>query len=308
MCGIVGFVRTTTHTSERTKKCVEELLLNNIERGRDAAGALITYGNTVSTVKGAGTAQRLIATKGWKVLMKYPYWDMFIGHTRAATHGPAYDNKNNHPHSTAKYEYSLVHNGIINAPVPDGIQLQSQCDSEIALRLFETYGIVNGAKELAKLTDGYAIFCIDTVKKQFYALRGHYPIFYINLPNILGGTLFSSTKESIQFALASTGFAWRSLTDQIKSLQANTLYSMQPNSPKWTTVMALSPHISSAYRDVGNSCWDDFFHNKAHLQLEAKHQYVQKELNRYTKNADGVYEKTKVQKQIPEEDDYGSYI
>lgn len=64
----------------------------------------------------------------------------FLGHCRAATHGDPQDNRNNHPHVGQRY--ALVHNGIITN-VEDlqdrySLELQSQCDSEVILRLIET--------------------------------------------------------------------------------------------------------------------------------------------------------------------------
>lgn len=65
---------------------------------------------------------------------------LLIGHCRYATHGSPADNENNHPHPADGGWY--VHNGVIPAhgrlAHRYGLQLQTECDSELIGKLVET--------------------------------------------------------------------------------------------------------------------------------------------------------------------------
>ena len=66
---------------------------------------------------------------------------MVLAHTRHATHGDPHNNVNNHPFVTDDGRYALVHNGVISdhfaLACRQGLRLESDCDSEVLLRLVE---------------------------------------------------------------------------------------------------------------------------------------------------------------------------
>jgi asparagine synthetase B (glutamine-hydrolysing) len=304
MCGIVGFVRTAS-MHDATKRLIEELLLNNMDRGTDAAGALVLNGTHVRTVKMPGPATDLIKTNGWKHIMGEPTWDMFIGHTRAATHGNEKLNKNNHPHSTDHYEYSLVHNGIISGPTPKELTLKSDCDSEIALRLIERYGIMEGAQKLSNMTSSYAICCIDSVLKKFYVFRGMNPVFYIDASNVFGGMVFSSSRESIRLALAAVGIDWRTWDKWIIPLPAYQLFQMTNQDPVLYKVSSLVEHNygyngynqPSAYQGFEDERWETFWEKRQREAKEKQQKLIElfppEDLNQKPRSEDGKFKNKK---------------
>lgn len=140
MCGIVGYWG---------PKNPKDVLLNGLKRleyrGYDSAGVAIFNNGTVERVRASGKLQALeekLANLAFNGALG-------IGHTRWATHGTPSE-RNAHPHSSGKI--SLVHNGIIEnyyeireKLLADGVQLQSDTDSELVVHLIQ--------KEMQKLGD-----------------------------------------------------------------------------------------------------------------------------------------------------------
>jgi glutamine---fructose-6-phosphate transaminase (isomerizing) len=134
VCGIVGYVG-----SQQAAPLLLEGLGRLEHRGYDSAGL---------AVLGPGREGRLrVAKKAGRVrdlaeaLPKRFAGKVGVGHTRWATHGPATD-VNAHPHTDAKGDVAVVHNGIIDnaaalrAELAEaGVDLLSDTDTEVLAHL-----------------------------------------------------------------------------------------------------------------------------------------------------------------------------
>jgi glucosamine--fructose-6-phosphate aminotransferase (isomerizing) len=132
MCGIVGYIG----TRQEAAPLLLEGLSRLEHRGYDSAGVAVLSPSGVRVAKRAGRVRDLQAA-----LPKRFAGKAGIGHTRWATHGPATD-ANAHPHTDAKGDVAVVHNGIIDnaaslrAELGDaGVTLASDTDTEVIAHL-----------------------------------------------------------------------------------------------------------------------------------------------------------------------------
>ncbi|WP_244930592.1 glutamine--fructose-6-phosphate transaminase (isomerizing) [Nocardioides sp. W7] len=133
MCGIVGYIG-----AQQAGPLLLEGLTRLEHRGYDSAGVAVlgASGSALKVAKKAGRVRDLA-----EELPKRFAGKIGIGHTRWATHGPATD-ANAHPHTDAKGDVAVVHNGIIdNASAlrklltDDGVDLRSDTDTEVLAHL-----------------------------------------------------------------------------------------------------------------------------------------------------------------------------
>lgn len=163
MCGIIGYI------GENDASDVIIDGLSKLEyRGYDSSGIAINTGSNLEIQKFQG---RLSVLKN--SLEKNPiHGHLGIGHTRWATHG-APSNENAHPHFNRDRTFAIVHNGIIenymqikSELIKDGVEFQSQTDSEVAVYLIEKYykGDLLDAvfKAVSKLKGAYALAVISS--------------------------------------------------------------------------------------------------------------------------------------------------
>jgi glucosamine--fructose-6-phosphate aminotransferase (isomerizing) len=134
MCGIVGYIG-----GQQAAPLLLEGLTRLEHRGYDSAGVAVLGGSGGPSLKVAKKAGRVRDLSD--ELPKRFAGKVGIGHTRWATHGPAND-VNAHPHSDAKGDVAVVHNGIIdNAAalrhrLADlGVELVSETDTEVLAHL-----------------------------------------------------------------------------------------------------------------------------------------------------------------------------
>jgi glucosamine--fructose-6-phosphate aminotransferase (isomerizing) len=132
MCGIVGYIG----TRQEAAPLLLEGLSRLEHRGYDSAGVAVLAPSGVRVAKRAGRVRDL-----QEALPKRFTGKVGIGHTRWATHGPATD-ANAHPHTDAKGDVAVVHNGIIDnaaalrAGLADaGVDLVSDTDTEVLAHL-----------------------------------------------------------------------------------------------------------------------------------------------------------------------------
>ncbi len=131
MCGIVGYIG-----GQQAVPLLLEGLSRLEHRGYDSAGLAVLGSSGVKVAKKAGRVRALSDD-----LPKRFAGKIGIGHTRWATHGPAND-VNAHPHTDAKGDVAVVHNGIIDNAATlrqqltdDGVDLVSDTDSEVLAHL-----------------------------------------------------------------------------------------------------------------------------------------------------------------------------
>src|SRR6478752_2319746 len=131
MCGIVGYIGT-----QQAAPLLVEGLTRLEHRGYDSAGVAVLGSGGVKVAKRAGRVRDL-----GEELPKRFRGQVGIGHTRWATHGPAND-VNAHPHTDAKGDVAVVHNGIIDNAAAlrqrltdDGVDLVSDTDTEVLAHL-----------------------------------------------------------------------------------------------------------------------------------------------------------------------------
>ena len=153
MCGIMGFVGKSSNEI-RTYELATNLLRETRQRGQDATGFYsIDSDGVIDWYKNDVDASQFVHYKSWK--HRCPSAKVLIGHARMSTHGTEKKDINNHPHVSDDQRLAMVHNGIISTFMgiasKCNLSLQSQCDSEVILRLIESRpSIVSGIRKVFK--------------------------------------------------------------------------------------------------------------------------------------------------------------
>jgi len=156
MCGIAGYIG-ESKKPVLTYQLITKLFEKSECRGVDAAG----YWGTESGVNGnvlyhkePGKSSHFIKKDVWKLVSKHNP-NLLLIHARGASKGVGEPsaNQNNHPFTSQEKSIGLIHNGRVDDCEYHSLKqkygLQTQCDSEILLRIFES-GESYSAKELKK--------------------------------------------------------------------------------------------------------------------------------------------------------------
>lgn len=201
MCGIMGYVRTGEQTV-MTWPVVKQTYAAISVRGRDAAGfgVMNREENKVLVAKAAITSIQMAGRKDFKKAANMG--DIIIGHSRAATSGDPSDNENNHPFWTDDGRYVLIHNGVIRDN-PEDLETESECDSEIALRMVERHGVYDAACRMAEWPNSdYALMVLDRKEKSLFVWRNEWrPCAFVKAHTHLGGYLLASTATILNMVL-----------------------------------------------------------------------------------------------------------
>src|SRR3989344_5875563 len=182
MCGIVGYIG---------KQKALPVLIDGIKsleyRGYDSAGfAVSTAGGVVKSKKAVGRVSNLELKIEEKDIR---HGNAGICHTRWATHGGVTE-ENAHPHSDAKGELWLCHNGIIenykdfkSGLARRGHTFKSETDSEVLAHLIEEFKI----QDPALATE-------EAVRLALLSVRGTYGLALLDSKN--PGTLIAARNFS----------------------------------------------------------------------------------------------------------------
>ncbi len=215
LCTIAGLAGPIHKLSSKLKIELHEFLsclfTTSELRGRDAAGFWVWRKDHYVFEKRPTPAEDLIErSPRWKGLRFNP-GSLYLLHTRAATDGDPNENMNNHPHLG---EHSvMIHNGMIwghnSIASQFGLNMKTDCDSEVLLRLAEyTDDIEEGLKfmyETASDSNG-----LDSIATAFVDRRNPNRILlsrnsgspcYIYKSERFGCTFFVSTEIIFERAL-----------------------------------------------------------------------------------------------------------
>lgn len=153
MCGIFGFIGKSTNPKV-SFDLANALFLKTEIRGEHASGfwgceaddGCVVYDK--EPLKSSSYINHDIWKKGFGDLNA----DLLIGHCRLTSQGHERVNRNNHPHWSDDKKVAMVHNGKIpeyNA-LKGRYDTNSECDSEILLRMFESAEAFKDQEEFLK--------------------------------------------------------------------------------------------------------------------------------------------------------------
>lgn len=252
MCGIAGYVGYGKEGMwQATHRVLTELLLESEQRGEDATGfAALQYGalstGHVLATKAPAKASEFVERPDWRRL-KQRRCCAVLTHVRAATHGSPERNENNHPFTgrIGRRDFSLVHNGIITnaSEIADrySLKLQTQCDSEVALRLIEqSRSYAMGLYQCTQqLRGSMALALLDHSTGSIWCIRdGYRPLWVCKLDD--GRLFFASTAEILGQALAKAGVNPSEHAAAFLPIAAHHVHVLAPNgqmiAPYWSKI------------------------------------------------------------------------
>jgi glucosamine 6-phosphate synthetase-like amidotransferase/phosphosugar isomerase protein len=206
---------------------MEALMAEIQRRGAHAAGAASVGVERTIWGKAPVPAKRFIRGAWWAKMMKADP-RLLIGHARFATHGDPKDNANNHPFVSDDHRWFVVHNGVLGDDVSVRSPTMGECDSELILRMIETYGF----KKTVELMGGFerssfACLALDAKERRMYAWRNSgNPLVVADLTDSIGAVLLASTEDILRAALVRAGLGFVELTDEnLRSLKPGYWYT-----------------------------------------------------------------------------------
>jgi len=230
VCGIVGFIK--LDKNKKGQISYEDMSNAFIETEKRGMGATGFFSTATGVVKDGIPGSHFVK-KFDKELKEALSSDVLIGHCRAATSGiygkdaPASKNENNHPHEGTRFV--LVHNGhFSNLPLIKGYKYKGNCDSEIPVSYFETWGVEKSIPMFSK-TDGFSLVIYDKKDGIVYFYREANPLEF-TVDSKLGLVAFGSTTDIIrEMSDFDEKYGFESLTQgPIFSTHANHLYVVKP--------------------------------------------------------------------------------
>lgn len=165
MCGIFGVVGQKNDAAQVVLAGLKKLEY----RGYDSWGIVVKQANKLIRERHVG--------KIGSAKTKLPDSHIGLGHTRWATHGGVTVG-NAHPHLDCTQTLSLVHNGIVENFLElkqslSGHCFQSETDTEVALHLFEKFGLLKGFKQIVGMN---AFILLDSFNNQLLAVKNGSPL------------------------------------------------------------------------------------------------------------------------------------
>lgn len=250
MCGILGLIRrtysigTTEESNENIKNIFEKMLVGSLDRGEDSTGMFLMNKTYKASTEWEGSKKvGFIRSEPKAVLNKAPipadqyinddnykktikelnkYTVSLVGHTRAATDGPSFDNRNNHPFLCGNI--LGVHNGVIynfeDLAKQHNIKLEGECDSEIIFALTNHFmskgaNLKTAIQKTSKLLQGWAACALVDIRypSKIALFRKDAPLSVRACESIPPTIAFASEDKTIKNAInginkGSSGFDW----------------------------------------------------------------------------------------------------
>lgn len=222
MCGIAGYIGESKKPI-LTYQLITKLLEKSESRGIDAAGFWGTESGDSGNVlyhKEPGKASSFVKKDMWKQVAKHNP-NLLLVHARGASKGVGepHINQNNHPFTSSDKSVGLIHNGRVDEYEYQALKQkydpQSQCDSEILLRIFESgetysseeleiFGDAEYPQRLAGIRDIYSLINeghmavavgerLPGGDRLLWLFRNrHRPIWVVDMRDALGQVFFVS--------------------------------------------------------------------------------------------------------------------
>ena len=236
-----------------THGLLTELFVQSIERGRDATGfAALTEpldnprnGRLITDKQPLVADDFVTRSPLWRNLRRLRCRAM-IGHVRASTSGSPAVNTNNHPHEgiAGASGFSLVHNGwytnVRDIQDRDSLHLQTDCDSELAVRLIERVGsIPEGLRAcLEELRGAQALVVLDHRTATVFLCRdSNRPLWICRLRD-KRRVLFASTPSIIARAIEKRLGKLNDWVFELTPLAAGYVYAVTRDLRLFTVVTA----------------------------------------------------------------------
>jgi glucosamine--fructose-6-phosphate aminotransferase (isomerizing) len=176
MCGIFGYIsKNKKDSTDNLKYIIDNLFLLSESRGKDASGLAVIQKGTISVLKEATAASRLIKKEEYNEIFRnlrkhlIPHETVgFMGHARMVTNGSMTKDVNNQP--VVKDGIVVIHNGIIINDSDlweehDEIKKRYEVDTEVVLSLLRSFlneenSLIEAAKKLYRKIEGAASLAI----------------------------------------------------------------------------------------------------------------------------------------------------
>ncbi|MBI4968887.1 MAG: hypothetical protein HZC25_12290 [Rhodospirillales bacterium] len=225
MCGIFGLVLRppAAITVRQFEACLSNLFLLAEQRGKEAAGLALRYGDEVEIFKAAGRASAMVASPPFKRFMedflsraasggKLGLPLAMFGHSRLVTNGWQTVNDNNQPVMT---DATIgVHNGIIVNEARlwerhPHLKKTSDVDTEVLFRVFDDlrksgHGLRAALAEVYRQAEGVANLAFVTKDADSLFLSTNNGSLYV-LDNLVGGfAAFASERASLEGAISAS--------------------------------------------------------------------------------------------------------
>ncbi len=206
MCAVFGWVGDADEWRAAHRLMVELAIASEV-RGRDAAGwATLNTRGQLCWRRQPGPARDLFGDETFRRAQTWRV-TMAIGHTRRATAGAPAVNRNNHPHPAG--DWMLVHNGVIPGHWRKadalGLRLESECDSELLVRILADYGERRGPQLCLAAGGSQSVLAINRRTRHLLAwTNGETPLAAFRVEG-LGGLWWASTEEIVRAALERAG-------------------------------------------------------------------------------------------------------
>ena len=215
MCGIAGYIGISKN-NQLSFDLLSKIFEQNESRGIDASGywGFSSSEQKVYTYKEPTRSSHFVQQSFWKTVGQIDF-DIIITHARGASqgYGDPSDNRNNHPFVSENNSIAVIHNGRIEeheyAALKQKYKLETDCDSEILLRLFEceivddpnyqNARIASLQKIFSSINHGHMAVAIGEFYEQTSNLwlfrNRHRPLWLVDLRETLGQIFFFSDPD-----------------------------------------------------------------------------------------------------------------